>query len=701
MAEKIIDIKLNSKEATKEIESLDKSIQQLEDNVSEANRELNKMEKELSKVTGASGKDLARRQQLNEKIAKTKAFIKQENFALKQNNKQKTRAKKTNADLNKKLKEQAKAHNEVSKGLTKTIGGTSVLDQATGGLFSSFTGLTQGLRAATTGMKFFKVALISTGVGALVVALGALFAAFTSSEEGQNKLTKGLNIAKAVMANVVSVLTSLGNKLIDIGKSMTKVFNNPKKALTDFAKLFKENIQERFESYLDTLGLMASAIKKVFSGDFVGAMEDAKSAAKESIDVITGIDGAYDKAGKAIEDTVKTVKEKVSEFSKDIKEDIKTAKDLSDMVAKADRIDRELLVQRQKDNIKINDLRTKAYNTEKFNNEERIAFLREAIKIEDDITSKEIEAADLRFKAKSLENTMVAEVRKQDLDDQAKFEAKVFQLQSVKINRQREVSNQEQMILRKDSAEKEKIKKDADDKEIERIQSLQEILDEIKTTKENEEAETEIQKNDLEEERKLAELESLSATEEQKQIIREFYAGKRRQLEEKNDQEQIKRDKIVANAKMNMAKQTLMNISNVLGKSSAAGKASAVAASLINTYQGITAELATKTVTPFEFGIKLANIATTSAIGFKSVKDILSTNTKTTSGSPSGGGGGRQITAPPTPPSINVVGAAPENQLAAAIGEQQDKPVQAFVVGSEVTSQQALDRNIVDNASLG
>ena len=41
---------------------------------------------------------------------------------------------------------------------------------------------------------------------------------------------------------------------------------------------------------------------------------------------------------------------------------------------------------------------------------------------------------------------------------------------------------------------------------------------------------------------------------------------------------------------------------------SAAGKATAAAAALINTYQGITAELATKTVTPFEFGVKLQTL---------------------------------------------------------------------------------------------
>ena len=65
-------------------------------------------------------------------------------------------------------------------------------------------------------------------------------------------------------------------------------------------------------------------------------------------------------------------------------------------------------------------------------------------------------------------------------------------------------------------------------------------------------------------------------------------------------------------------------------------------------------------------------------------------------GTIAGGGGG----APATPaPQFNVVGNSGINQVAATLGQQQ--PVQAFVVANQVTSQQALDRSIVNNASLG
>jgi hypothetical protein len=67
------------------------------------------------------------------------------------------------------------------------------------------------------------------------------------------------------------------------------------------------------------------------------------------------------------------------------------------------------------------------------------------------------------------------------------------------------------------------------------------------------------------------------------------------------------------------------------------------------------------------------------------------------SGGNVGGGGGGQA---PTPaPQFNVVGTSGVNQLASTLGQQQ--PVQAFVVANQVTTQQSLDRNIVQNASLG
>lgn len=71
--------------------------------------------------------------------------------------------------------------------------------------------------------------------------------------------------------------------------------------------------------------------------------------------------------------------------------------------------------------------------------------------------------------------------------------------------------------------------------------------------------------------------------------------------------------------KLNLAKDGLNALSDVLGKESKAGKAVAVAQSLINTYQGITKAL----TLPFPANIVAAS--TTAITGFKAVKDITAT----------------------------------------------------------------------------
>ena len=81
-----------------------------------------------------------------------------------------------------------------------------------------------------------------------------------------------------------------------------------------------------------------------------------------------------------------------------------------------------------------------------------------------------------------------------------------------------------------------------------------------------------------------------------------------------------------------------------------------------------------------------------------SVQKILSTPTKSSSagsvGSSGGGGGGS------TPPAFNLVGGSGVNQIQDSLQEEQ-APIQAFVVGSEVTNQQEIDNAQASSARLG
>ena len=52
-------------------------------------------------------------------------------------------------------------------------------------------------------------------------------------------------------------------------------------------------------------------------------------------------------------------------------------------------------------------------------------------------------------------------------------------------------------------------------------------------------------------------------------------------------------------------------------------------------------------------------------------------------------------------PAFNVVGATQESQLAQAISGQDDKPIKAFVVASDVSTAQELERSTIEGASIG
>lgn len=142
--------------------------------------------------------------------------------------------------------------------------------------------------------------------------------------------------------------------------------------------------------------------------------------------------------------------------------------------------------------------------------------------------------------------------------------------------------------------------------------------------------------------------------------------------------------------------------SEELGESTAEGKIAAVAAATISTYTAIAGQLAAFSGKAIP-GYAIAQAIVTGAFGLLQVKKILAVKTPKSKGSaggaPSIAGGGSGATAPAAAPSFNIIGNNGVNQLAQTLGSQQ--PVQAFVVASQVTTQQALDRSIVQNASLG
>jgi hypothetical protein len=109
----------------------------------------------------------------------------------------------------------------------------------------------------------------------------------------------------------------------------------------------------------------------------------------------------------------------------------------------------------------------------------------------------------------------------------------------------------------------------------------------------------------------------------------------------KFDSQTKKNDQILNKQKRDETERTVAHGLNALGSLFEGSKAIAVASALFNTYQGITAELSTKAITPYEIGLKVANVAFVAAAGFAAVKNILKTDK-------SGGGGAASSSTPST-----------------------------------------------------
>jgi hypothetical protein len=739
MEVKEYSLKISTEQAQKNVEDLNENLKIQEDLLFDLEKELRDYEKELKKT---SKTDLAARKALNDQIDKTKEQLGDERQGLKELNRER-----------KKANEELKEAEENSADYGGVLG---MVDQKTGGLISSIGGMTKSISGATKGFNLMKIAIIGTGIGALLIAITSIGAAFTSTEEGQNKFNKIMGVLGATVSVFTDRLATLGNFLIS-------VFENPKQALIDFKNAFVENITNRISSAIDTLGFLGSAIKKVFSGDFSGAMEDAKSAGNAYIDTMTGV-----------KDTVGKVTASVKELATEIVKEGKAAGKIADQRAAADKLDRKLITERAEADRKRAELLEKSVDKEKFSTKERIEFLKEAGRLEEEITQKEIKASKLRLSAKQAENALGGST-KEDLEEEANLKANLINLETARLGKQREITSQ--VIAFKSEAAAEEVA--IESAKADAIESIRKAL--IDTDAERRQEQLNVIKLDYDEQIKLAEEFYGKETEkvkelreaqrlalaEQQVIFDEQDATKKAEESEKaaeelalKDEEELlsfeaqrqlitdrenllKEDKTISDADRLILEQSFADKKVAIATAEAEAKATIQNAVLdtvsngINVLKGLAGKnkKVQKALLIAESAASIAKIAVNTGVAnAKAVAafpltvgqpwvtlntinaglGIASAVAATSKGLSALGEGGSvpkptlptPSTAAPTPPAesvppaFNTVGAGDTSQLADAIGSQSQQPIQTYVVANDVTSAQSLERNIVTGATI-
>ena len=569
---------------------------------------------------------------------------------------------------------------------TEAMSGT--LDKATGGAITKFKGLKGGLTSVIKSFKSLRVAIIGTGIGALLIAVVALGQAFTRSEEGQNKFAKILGVIGSVTGNLLDLLADLGEKIIS-------VFENPKQAILDFANLIKENIINRFEGLIELIPQLGKAITLLFEGEFSEAGKVATDAVGK---VALGVDSVTDSVGNAVD--------AVKEFGKEVADDAAKAAKIADQRAKAEKIARALVVERAEAERKIAEIREKAADKENFTAAERIELLKEAGAISEDLANKETEVARIRLEAKQAENALTKS-NKADLDEEAQLKADLINKETQRLKLQKALTAEVTTATREASAEAKAAaaeQKAIEDKKVAeektRLDAIQKIRDDFTDKQRQKEAETELQKLALEEEKKIAELDRLKASQEQKLEVLAYYAGLRTDLEEKENNKKAEIEKLRKQQTLADASNTFNQVAQLAGKDSKIGKAMAIASATISGVQGVQNAYTTaqkSPITTFFPAYPVVQAALAGAVAAKNIAAIKSVDS-------SGKGGGSSPTttsgAASQPPSFNIVGATETSQLAEAVAGQENQPVQAYVVANDVTTAQSLENNIVEGATL-
>lgn len=145
-------------------------------------------------------------------------------------------------------------------------------------------------------------------------------------------------------------------------------------------------------------------------------------------------------------------------------------------------------------------------------------------------------------------------------------------------------------------------------------------------------------------------------------------------------------------AALDATQQAITNLSLIAGRETVAGKALAIAASIINTYKGITTALASAPP-PFNF----IQAAAVGAAGFDAVKNIVSVQVP--------GGGGSSVSAPSintssplSPTNIGTNQVTLDSRSINAIG---NRSIRAYVIESEISAAQQKVRKIQRQTTFG
>jgi hypothetical protein len=626
---------------------------------------------------------------------------------------------------------------DIAKGFFNLTGITKVYTVLNTALAKSFVAVGIGETAAAAGAKAFAAALTATGIGALVVALGLLIANWEKVKDAITGATKESKTYDEAQSKVTEGLTDFNKKLIEVENSFQaaregtiskesalKLYNDTLGKTVGFAG----SLDEAEELLAANTAVVVEGIKLRTQANVFYA-KSAEAAAKavsgEDIDptvwqtvgdyILSGGQylsfanrqvGSYAKNLKEVQDNVKIFEkegdiltQKALENDKKLKKGLETPPNFEAATKAAEEAAKKREADAEK---RRQDALTKAKAADAVELEAFKATLQERERLELEAGLKLAERKKVLEEAGRTDFTSIeeqyritlAEIKKKYDDAEAKTKEEKDAKDKVALLKKQE---EERGIL---------------------LTGLQERLEAL--DRENKLAEFDFEQDlvRLAEQRAiLAEQESIDLqneelTEFQKTEIRKKYADARRAI---TDEEiTTERAAMMAKQEINLAYLGLFEqFGSLLGQIAGKNKALAISGIIIQQAAAIGQIIANTAIAnakavaalPLVGGMPFVaintisaglSIASTIAAAAKSVQQINSQPGAPASNAGAAGGGGAQISAPRVggmaAPQVQTGGGMnPTQQIGETLGASQ-KPIRAYVVSGDVSSQQALDR---------
>lgn len=309
------------------------------------------------------------------------------------------------------------------------------LDSLLGGVPSKLKGAVGGIKNLAGGFKTLRAAIISTGIGALVIALTSLATFFTKTQRGAEMLEK----AQAGLGAAFAIIT---DKVSSLGEGLINLFTNPLESIKSFSDSIKSFVLDKVQQLIDGFGVLGSAVGALFRGEFSEAAELAQEGFLMVGDSVLALNPATA--------VLYQVSQAAADMAPEIMEAANAAVELSQAAIKLRENQRKLKVTFAETRAEIAKLRLVAED-ETLSLQDRMAAAERAMELENGLMAEREKAAkeELRIHNERME---LSENTEEDYEKRADLEAELIDIQTNSFKQQRRLLTELQSLRNEDQA---------------------------------------------------------------------------------------------------------------------------------------------------------------------------------------------------------------------------------------------------------